>query len=82
MTKTLVFARNLRAIRKKAGYTQKQLADYIGITQVCIAQYETGNKTPSLATADKITNLFGVTMDAICYGNIGESNNVKNTANR
>lgn len=39
----------LTKARKKAGITQGQLADKVGITQAAIGHYETGRRTPGLA---------------------------------
>jgi putative transcriptional regulator len=41
----------LKESRKKAGMTQSQLADEIGVWQGCVANYEAGIRTPSLKTA-------------------------------
>lgn len=46
----------LKSFRKKAGLTQTQLGDLIGLTQAAIGHYETGRRTPSLNDSRKIVS--------------------------
>lgn len=39
---------NLKKFREKAGITQAQLAEKVGMTQGAIAHYENGRRTPGL----------------------------------
>lgn len=45
--------------RQKAGYTQKEIADRIGIAEVSYQRLEYGQR-PSLQTAIRIADLLGV----------------------
>jgi putative transcriptional regulator len=47
-------------IRRRLGWTQAQAAERLGITQASYSKYETGERTPSLVMAMKISALFGV----------------------
>ena len=38
----------LKAARKEAGYTQKQVEEYTGISQSILAYLETGKREPSI----------------------------------
>lgn len=50
---------DLQGIRNRAGMTQQQLADHIGVTRGQIANIETGVSTPSVRTAKLLGNALG-----------------------
>lgn len=50
------FAERLKAARKKANMTQKDLANNLHVTPAMIAQYEIGNRKPGRKTLGKIAN--------------------------
>lgn len=50
----------IRAARKKAGLTQKELGSKLGVSGAMIAQYETGVRTPKVDTMQKIAEPLGV----------------------
>lgn len=47
---------NIRIYRKKAGLSQKELGEKLGVSQQHIAQYENGKRTPKLETIIKIAS--------------------------
>lgn len=49
----------LRDIRKKAGMTEGQVAEAVGITQVGYHLIETGERTPRPETAQRIGAVLG-----------------------
>lgn len=49
------FAERLKAIRKKKGLTQKELADSLGIPYQGISQYERGIRQPKYQTVEKLS---------------------------
>lgn len=51
---------NLTNLRILYGYTRKQLAEKIGITEQGVWQYETGNVSPKLAVVNKLKRIFNV----------------------
>ena len=51
---------NIRAERKKAGLTQKELGERLGISPVGIAQWENGLRTPKIETLQKISDALNV----------------------
>lgn len=51
---------NIRALRKKQGYTQEQLAAYLGISTAAVTQYETGARVVPATTVSKLAILFNV----------------------
>ena len=60
----------LRALRKSAKYTQRQLAEVVGIPQNNICKYERGEVIPSIGILIKLARAYHVSLDAICgtYG--------------
>lgn len=53
-TRAQILGENLERIRKEKGYTRKQLADVVGITEIAFGTYERGIR---LAPLDKIFKL-------------------------
>lgn len=49
----------LREARKRAGLTQAVLASRAGTSQATISAYESGRKTPSVATLDRLLTATG-----------------------
>jgi len=54
---------NIKFLRKKNGWTQKQLAEILGVTNSQISMYESGDNEPKLDAFFKLTELFGVNSD-------------------
>ena len=55
------FNENLREARKRAGKTQQQVADAIGIAKSTYCQYETGASEPNVLRMIAISKFLGVT---------------------
>lgn len=55
-----VFGKRLKEIRKKAGITQQQLGDMVGVTKVSICCYENGTRTPTLETLIDLADSLNV----------------------
>ena len=53
----------IKAARKKAGMTQKELADKLGIPYQGISQYERGIRNPKIDTLVKIADILDVSTD-------------------
>lgn len=53
----------LKAERKEKNLTQKQVADYLGITQSHYATYESGRNTISITKLIKLTELYKISID-------------------
>lgn len=51
---------NIRNLRKRSGYTQKQVADLLGLDRSTYSYYELGKIKPDIATIMKLANIFGV----------------------
>ncbi len=55
----------LREIRKKKNITIKELALKLKLTRNAITQYETGKRTPSLQTMQKLADALEVDLQTI-----------------
>lgn len=55
----------LKQLRESQGFTQKQVAEVIGLARNSYTQIETGEKTPSLPVALKIKEALNYTGDDI-----------------
>ena len=49
--------------RKKAGYTQQNLAQKVGVTQSAVAKWDTGESLPRAAMLPNLALLFGCSID-------------------
>ena len=61
-------AENLKFLRKKAGYTQEQFAQELGIKRSLVGAYEEGRAEPRLQNLSKISKVLNVTVDGIIVG--------------
>ena len=61
----------IRYYRKRAGMTQKQLAEACGITEPAIRNYELDNRIPSYDTLDDIADALHVNYYTLAEPNLG-----------
>ena len=59
--------RGLAALRLKRGWSQRTLADAIGVKQPHIARLELGHNDPSLSTMRKLATALGVSVEHIAH---------------
>ena len=57
----IMYGRRLRELRITLGYTQKQLADRLGISAESVSMYELGKRRPQKEIQKRINHLFCVT---------------------
>ena len=55
----------LKEIRQSKGFTQKQVADYLGCNPCVYSRYENGEREPSIHTLILLSRFLGVTIDSI-----------------
>ena len=58
-----VLKNNLKNERKKLGYSQKQLAQILNVSQQTVGSWEVGRTEPDAKTLTKLANIFGVSVD-------------------
>lgn len=57
---SVMIPENIRSLRVKLGYTQEQVAKYLGVSTAAVTQYETGTRVIPAATVSKLALLFNV----------------------
>ena len=63
---------SIRAARKSAGLTQKQLGEKLGVSAAMIAQYETGRRIPKTSSFKKIINSCNMFSFTFYSGNVSK----------
>ncbi len=58
-----IFCERLKELRGLYRYTQRQMAEKIGISQPSYIRYENGTSEPTLENLVKIANIFDVSAD-------------------
>lgn len=61
---------SLITLRQSKGLSQRDLASCVNLSPGTIAQYELGNRKPSLKNALVIANYFNISVDKIKFGKI------------
>lgn len=59
----MIVGSRLRDARKKAGYTQEQLGNLIGVGKSAICCYENETRNPALESVKELVEVLGVTAD-------------------
>lgn len=59
---------NIASYRKKAGMTQEELSEKIGVTAQAISKWENDLSYPDLEIVRKLAELFGITVDQLLNG--------------
>lgn len=67
-------AKNLLFYRKKAGLTQKELAEKLGVKNTAVSNWESGNNSIDIETLFNACRIFGVSVNDMygIYSNINE----------
>lgn len=66
------FSEKLKDLRKKQGFTQKEVAEKLGIIRQTYAAYENNISEPDINTINTLATIFGVSKDYL-LGNNGEN---------
>ena len=54
---------NLTELRKRFGYTQSFVGQYVNFSDKAVSKWENGDSVPDLATLAALAKLYGVTVD-------------------
>lgn len=68
----MIFADKLIALRKKAGYSQEELAEKMGVTRQSVSKWESGQSIPDIEKIIRISDLFEVSIDYLLRDNVEE----------
>lgn len=60
MNQDNTIGKNLQVLRKKLGFTQDQVAEYLHINREELSYYETGSRTMPTTLMSPLANLYGV----------------------
>lgn len=64
---------NIKRLRKKAGITQEELAEKIGVTPQAVSNLERNKYMATAETIDKICEVLNATPDVLCRKPISKS---------
>lgn len=67
--------KNIKYLRKHRGYTQQDLAERIGLKRAQIGSYEEYRAEPRIETIQKISYLFGRSLDELINQDLTKGNN-------
>lgn len=74
MDTDLEIANRLAALREKLGLDQAAFAKALGIEKNTYNAYERGKRSLSIETAKKIRRRYGISVDWLLFGDIGQPN--------
>lgn len=57
--------KRIAAGRKRLGFTQDKLAEYLGVTAQAVSKWENDLSCPDISILPKLADLFGITTDAL-----------------
>ncbi len=70
--------KRLKELRLAKGISQKEIAEYLGITVAAYSLYERGNREPNISILRKIAEYYSISMDELLEAN-NEPHDIKNT---
>ena len=59
----MVLSEKIIMLRKKAGWSQEELAEKLDISRQSVSKWESGASSPDLDKIIRLSRLFGVTTD-------------------
>lgn len=69
----MIFADKLIQLRKKAGWSQEDLADRVDVTRQSVSKWEGGQSIPDIDKLIRLSELFNVSTDYLLKDEIGEN---------
>lgn len=64
----IVFTENIRALRKRAKYTQEEVSQKLNIQRQTYCNYENATRTPPIEIILALANLYHVSVDYLITG--------------
>ncbi len=61
-------AQRLQELRKRAGYSQEQVAELLGLSRQAVSKWESGQGKPDVDNIVKLTEVYHVSADYILLG--------------
>ncbi len=72
----MIFADKLILLRKKAGWSQEELADQMNVTRQSVSKWEGAQSVPDLEKMIHLSELFGVSTDYLLKDEIEEAEHI------
>lgn len=61
-----MYAERIRELRQRAGLTQQQLGNQLGVSAVAVGKWERGQTQPDIRSLTRMADIFGTTIDDLC----------------
>ena len=71
-TSLMILADKITALRKKAGWSQEELAEQLGVTRQSVSKWEGAQSVPDMDKVVQMSRLFGVTTDFLLKDELSE----------
>lgn len=68
----MILADKITALRKKAGWSQEELAEQLGVTRQSVSKWEGAQSMPDMDKVVQMSRLFGVTTDFLLKDELSE----------
>ena len=78
--RSYLMARKIRELRKARGLTQQQLADYVGVNEAAIRNYESQKASPKKQHIEQMAEALGVRAEALMIYDFGAGDSVTASA--
>ena len=75
----MAFSENLQYIRSRAGITQEQLAEQLGVSRQSVSKWESNASFPEMDTLLRIRDLYDLSLDTLLRGDV-QASQVADTA--
>ena len=69
---TMILADKIISLRKKAGWSQEELAEQLGVTRQSVSKWEGAQSVPDMDKVVQMSRLFGVTTDYLLKDELEE----------
>ena len=69
----MAFSENLQFLRTRAGVTQEQLAEELGVSRQSVSKWESSASFPEMDTLLHICDMYDVNLDTLLRGSVEES---------
>ena len=68
----MILADKIVSLRKKAGWSQEELAEQLGVTRQSVSKWEGAQSVPDMDKVVQMSRLFGVTTDYLLKDELEE----------
>ena len=68
----MILADKITALRKKAGWSQEELTEQLGVTRQSVSKWEGAQSVPDMDKVVQMSRLFGVTTDFLLKDELSE----------